>query len=201
MSKGGQSTPCDPSPVQIWALRIVLIRTEQQAHLAGGTHSSIDLLLDALRRGEVRARGPDMRWITPTEWNDLTIEMKPNAILGLHTPFVRRLDARRADPPAMTQVGLDAGQVRAWLARLRPTLSAPKPPPAVVRKKAKRKWQGDRFEPVLKKLYPPDGEVPEHIPTAIVHKQISDELKTESNIRLRTLPSIDTLARKLGRKE
>jgi hypothetical protein len=57
-----------------------------------------------------------MCWIAPTEWNRLTIEINP--ILELHTPFVRRLDAQPGDPPA--QVDLDAGQVKAWLAQLRP---------------------------------------------------------------------------------
>lgn len=156
MSKGGQSAPRHPSPIQIWALRRVLITTEQQAQLAGGGHNSIELVVRALRRGEIRGRGlcrgeQTTRWIEPNEWNDLRIEIEPHPIFELHgppRPVVRRLDDGPKEPPAMTQVGLDAGQVQAWLTRVRPTLKEPNRPmakpwatkPAPVKRLSSKKW-------------------------------------------------------------
>jgi hypothetical protein len=118
----------------MWALRRVLIHTEQQVQRTGGRHDSIELVHTALRSGEIRGHGlcrgeQAMRWIAPAEWNRLRIEIEPNLIFELHgppSPVVRRLDDGPKDPPAMTQVCLDAGQVQAWLIRIQPTLNAPK---------------------------------------------------------------------------
>ena len=140
MSNNSQFAPRHPGPVQLWALRRVFIVTEQQVHLAGGRHDLIELVTAALRSGEIRARGlcdgeQAIRWITPAEWKDLRIENEPSPlfeVLGPPNPVVRRLDATpgSGDPPAITQVCLDAGQVQAWLTRVRPTLKKPNRPMA-----------------------------------------------------------------------
>jgi hypothetical protein len=115
-------------------LRIVLIRTGQQVQLFGGRYNSIELVHTALCSGEIRGRGlcrgeQATRWIAPAEWNRLRIEIEPDPIFELQgpSPVVRRLDDGPKDPPAMMQVCLDAGQVQAWLIRVRPVLNAPKP--------------------------------------------------------------------------
>jgi hypothetical protein len=129
------SGPRDQDPVQFWSLSRVLILTAQQVQIAGGTHQSEELVLAALRRGEVRARGlfhgdTAVRWVAPTEWNRLKIEIETNPILLLLIAVVRRLPGGPAAPPAVTNVELESRGVQAWLTRLRPTLRAPKAAPA-----------------------------------------------------------------------
>jgi hypothetical protein len=51
----------------------------------------------------------------------------------------------------------------------------------------------------LKKLYPPDGKVPNDVPTAIVQGQVSKELSVDSKNRELAAPSWDTVNRALGR--
>jgi hypothetical protein len=61
-----------------------------------------------------------------------------------------------------------------------------------------RAWQGDRVRPALRKLYP-DG-VRAEIPTQAIWRKVVEELAPESkNLGLGD-PSLDTVARVLGRK-
>jgi hypothetical protein len=129
------SAPRDQDPVQFWSLRRVLIITAQQVQIAGGTHRPEELVLVALRGGEVRARGlfrgaAVVRWIADTEWNRLKIEIKTNPTLVLLTPVVRKLPGRPGTLPAVTNVELESHEVQTWLTRLRPTLCAPRAAPA-----------------------------------------------------------------------
>jgi hypothetical protein len=57
MSNNSQFAPRHPSPVQVWALRRVLITTEQQVQAAGGRHDSIELVTAALRGGRIEHAG------------------------------------------------------------------------------------------------------------------------------------------------
>jgi hypothetical protein len=208
-------------PGRLSSLRNVVLRIEQEAKLAGSPHSAIELVLCALRCGEIHALGVyagerARRSVAPAEWNALTIEIAPQQIFEVNGPptlVVRRRNGAPGDPPAVLNVHLDAQEVRAWQSRLRQEWNEPQPPPAPIigvpvsppadvksvsaprPTSRKRKWQGDRLDPVLKKLYPPDGKVPEHVSTARVYQRIAEELKDEKNI-----PSRDTVARKLGRK-
>jgi hypothetical protein len=65
----------------------------------------------------------------------------------------------------------------------------------------KRKWQANRLTPVLKKLYPPDGEVSQEVPLAAVYKRVCDELDRDSKENKIAIPSIDTVARTIGRRK
>jgi hypothetical protein len=111
--------PHNSHPVQVWALMRVLWLTEQRLQLSGRSGRSKELVLSALRKGEIRARGlcegeATTRWIKPFEWKRLTIAIESNEILQLNTPIVRKA-AHRGGPPAITQVALDAEQVKRWL--------------------------------------------------------------------------------------
>jgi hypothetical protein len=125
----------DQEPVQFCSLRRVLIKTAQQVQIAGGTHRPEKLVLDALRSGQVRARGlfhGDVvaRWIEPAEWKRFTIEIETDPILVSLTPVVRSSLGGRGAPPAVTNVDLESHGVETWLTRVRPTLCAPKAAPA-----------------------------------------------------------------------
>jgi hypothetical protein len=109
--------------------------TAQQVQIASGPHRSEELVLAALRSGEVRARGlfqgeTAVRWIAPTGWNRLKIEIETNPILGLLTPVIRRFPGGPGASPAVTDVDLESQGVQAWLTRLRPMPCAPKAAPA-----------------------------------------------------------------------
>jgi hypothetical protein len=116
MSTDNRSVPHPPHPVN--SLRTVLLRTEQEAQLAGSPHSAIELALDALRRGEIHAQAlcagqSATRRIEPVEWNDLTIEIAPQQMFEVNGPpslVVRSSDPPHGPghPPAMTQVHFDA---------------------------------------------------------------------------------------------
>lgn len=59
--------------------------------------------------------------------------------------------------------------------------------------------QKGRVLSVLKKLYPPDGKVPDDIPTEVVRGQVAGELSDDSKKREIATPSWDTVSRALGR--
>ena len=65
----------------------------------------------------------------------------------------------------------------------------------------KRKHQADRIDTVLRKIYPPDGIVPEDVPTMAVHRQLGMELEAENRRLGLVTPSYDTVARRLGRQK
>jgi hypothetical protein len=68
-------------------------------------------------------------------------------------------------------------------------------------RKKRRPPQQDRMDPVLRKLYPPDGVVPKVIPTETVRGQVDDELADENaRLGLRS-PGWDAVNRKLGREK
>jgi hypothetical protein len=58
-------------------------------------------------------------------------------------------------------------------------------------KKQRLGWQERRVRPLLLKLYPPDGKVPDDVPTAVVHGQIEKVLPKP--------PAWNTINRILGR--
>jgi hypothetical protein len=60
--------------------------------------------------------------------------------------------------------------------------------------------QKGRVLSVLKKLYPPDGKVPDDIPTEAVRGQVAGELSEDSKNRGIATPSWDTINRVLGRR-
>jgi hypothetical protein len=72
-------------------------------------------------------------------------------------------------------------------------------PPDPMTSAKKRKWQQDRVNAALKKIYPPDGNVPASISTALVLRQVIAELGPESRKLGIGDPSWDTVNRARGR--
>jgi hypothetical protein len=131
-------------PGRLISLRNVVLRIEQEAKLAGSPHSAIELVLRALRCGEIHAVGvyagdQTSRSIGPADWEGLIIEIAPQRIFEVNGPptlVVRRLGAPGGSPE-VTHVRLDALDVTAWRTRLRLAGYTPKPrgeihPPAPI---------------------------------------------------------------------
>jgi hypothetical protein len=108
-------------PGRLISLRNVVLRIEQEAKLAGSPHSAIELVLRALRCGEIHAVGvyagdQTSRSIGPADWEGLIIEIAPQRIFEVNGPptlVVRRLGAPGGSPE-VTHVRLDALDVTAW---------------------------------------------------------------------------------------
>ena len=58
--------------------------------------------------------------------------------------------------------------------------------------------QQRRVLEALKKLYPPEGKVPDDVPTEVVRGQVTKELSADSKNREKAAPSWDTVHRALG---
>ncbi len=56
-----------------------------------------------------------------------------------------------------------------------------------------------RVQRALKKLYPPEGQVPDDVSTKVVQGQVAAELATDNRNRELAAPSWDTVNRALGR--
>jgi hypothetical protein len=52
---------------------------------------------------------------------------------------------------------------------------------------------------VLKKLYPPDGKVPDDVSTETVRARVNTELAVDTRMKEVAAPSWDTINRALGR--
>jgi len=63
----------------------------------------------------------------------------------------------------------------------------------------RRQWQADRVRKVLFRLYPPNAEVPDHVSTTVVQKQVANALAEESRNLGIAAPSWDVVNRVLGR--
>jgi hypothetical protein len=180
--------PAALSTILSWRwLRLVIMQIK---HETGDTHTAIKLVLDALRRGKVFARGlyRGEREARPiTDWNHLTIEVDRDSE---DMYAVRWLDARHGSEPAVTNIIILRGE-KNWNA-FWPQDAAPE---------QKASWQRDRVKTALKKLYPPNGVVSKDFPIVAVHRKVCDELKPDSRARGLGDPSIDTVTRAIGRRK
>ena len=180
--------PAALSTILSWRqLRLVIMQINQET---GDTHTAIELVLDALRRGKVFARGlyrgeREARLIT--DWHHLTIEVDRDSE---DIYAVRWLDARLGSEPAVTNIIILRGE-KSWNA-FWPQDAAPK---------QKASWQRDRVKTALKKRFPPNGKVSTDFSTAAVHRDVCDELKSDSRAHGLGDPSIDTVARAIGRRK
>jgi hypothetical protein len=96
--------------------------------------------------------------------------------------------------------GTSAYMISVWLADMQALL--PTAPTAGKKGAAGKKRSGpqvDRAEATLKKLYPPDGKVPDDVPTKRVQAEIAKYLAADSKNRGLGEPSWDTVKRALGR--
>jgi hypothetical protein len=100
--------------------------------------------------------------------------------------------AAPAEPPAAPVVA--PKDIESPSQEQEPAASTPPDPPA-----EKRKWQQDRVNAALKKIYPPDGDVPSSIATSLVLRQVIAEIGPESRRLGIGDPSWDTVNRALGR--
>ena len=179
-------------------LRLVIMQIERET---GDTHTAIELVLGALRNSEVFARGlyrgeREARLIT--DWHCLTIEVDQDSS---DKYVVRWLDARHGSEPAVTNVIILRGE-KYW----KTLWPQEEPPRAEARPLAhepatKANWQRDRVNTALKKLFPPDGEVPEDLPIVAVHRAVCAELEPDRKAHGLGDPSIRTVARAMGRKK
>jgi hypothetical protein len=71
--------------------------------------------------------------------------------------------------------------------------------PSEPRENEKAGRQMRRVLEALKKRYPPDGKVPDDIPTEVVRGLVAEELSADSKNRELAAPSWDTVSRALGR--
>ena len=92
-----------------------------------------------------------------------------------------------------TRDGARAMGIRVSRAHLRALL------PKVPNRNEKAGPQRRRVLEALKKLYPPDGKVPDDVPTGVVRGQVTKELSADSRNREAAAPSWDTVNRALGR--
>jgi hypothetical protein len=75
-----------------------------------------------------------------------------------------------------------------------------KPKPPRSKRTAEAGRQRRRVLQALKKRYPPDGKVPDDVPTEVVRGQVIEELLADSKNRGLADPSWDTVNRTLGRR-
>jgi hypothetical protein len=71
--------------------------------------------------------------------------------------------------------------------------------PGVPRENKQVGPQMRRVLPVLKKLYPPHGKVPDDVPTEVVRARVNTELAADTRMQELAAPSWDTVNRALGR--
>jgi hypothetical protein len=201
------SLPAALSSIRSWRwLRLVIMQIK---HETGDKHTAIELVLDPLRRGKVFARGRYRGEREPrmiTDWNHLTIEVDRDS----EDVYAIWLDARHGSEPAVTKIIILRGEK--YFNVLWPQDAAPeqpKPevtPPPPAHKARKANWQRDRVTPVVNKLYPPDGVVPKEIPIVVIYAKVCSALETaelEAGSKRRPIasPSIETVARAIGRRK